>query len=283
MRKQWFSSILAVASVFAVVSVGPAPASGQSTWTPSRLSDGQPDVQGFWRQQGANVPSYDIENGTDPVHAKIMGWKDRPPSSIVVDPSDGRVPYQPWARAKREALSTAHTNPSWEELDPQAKCYPDGIPRINYQGEMQIIQPPGFVVFLYSFTHEYRIVPVDGRPHIGAGIRYWMGDNRGHWEGNTLVIDITNNNDKFWFDVVGDFHSPALHMVERLNFVTADRVNYEITVEDPNVYTRPWKMALNIERNKEPGYYLLEEACYEGNARNVPLFVRQGEEQKAKK
>jgi len=91
-----------------------------------------------------------------------------------------------------------------------------------------------------------------------------MGDSRGHWEGNTLVVDVTNNNDKTWWDVVGSFHSDALHIVERYTFVNADTINYEATFEDPKVFTRPFKMSLRFERNKEQGYEQMEFACHEG-------------------
>ena len=260
-RLRNLTSVVTLLVSLGVPVAGQAPASVPLSRTP----DGKPDLSGFW--QVSNTAVWDIQDH--------RAQKGAPAGQGVVEGNE--VPYQPWARARREALSKAHTEPTWEQLDPQAKCYPDGVPRINYQSEWQIIQPPGYVVFLYSFTHEYRVVPIDGRPHVGKGISYWMGDNRGHWEGTTLVIDVTNNNDKFWFDVVGDFHSPALHMVERYTFVSTNQIKYEITVEDSNVYTRPWKMGLNIERNKEPGYYLLEEACYEGNSRNLRLMVKDSE------
>jgi hypothetical protein len=100
-----------------------------------------------------------------------------------------------------------------------------------------------------------------------------MGDSRGRWEGNTLVVDTTNQNDQTWFDIVGSFHSDALHVVERFTRVSADTIDYEATLEDPKVYTRPWKMALRLERMKEYGE-LWEEACYEGNERSLDGMLR---------
>ena len=143
-------------------------------------------------------------------------------------------------------------------------CYLSGIPRVFYQGGFQILQPPGHVVFLQEFNHAYRIVPLDQRPHLGDNFKLWMGDSRGRWEGNTLVVDVTSNNDKTWWDVVGSFHSDALHIVERYTFVDADTINYDATFEDLKVFTRPFRMSLLLNRNKEPGYELIEFACHEG-------------------
>ena len=102
-------------------------------------------------------------------------------------------------------------------------------------------------------------------PHVGNAIKLWQGDSRGHWEGDTLVVDVTNSNGLTWLDNAGNFYSDALHMVERFTLVDADTIHYEARVEDPTVYIRPWTMALALIRNKEPGFELLEQACHEGN------------------
>ncbi len=120
-----------------------------------------------------------------------------------------------------------------------------------YSSDLQILQPPGHVVFLAGFNHSYRVVPLDGRPHLPENVKLFMGDSRGRWEGNTLIVDVTNNNDKTWLDVIGSFHSDALHVVERFTVVDARTINYEATIEDPKVYTRPWKLALVLERIHE--------------------------------
>jgi hypothetical protein len=239
-----------------------APTAKAKTWDPPRLPDGQPDMQGFWGER--SVTSYDLEAGFDERHLAITGQRQIQKSSIV-DPADGTIPYQPWAAAKKKEIQENHTNPKAEHLDPQARCFLGGVPRLMYQGDYQILQPPGYVVILHEFTHAYRSIPLDGRPPVGGNIQLWMGDSRGRWEGNTLVVDVTNFNDKNWFDVVGSFHSDALHVVERLTFVDADTIHYEATIEDPKVFTRPWKMAFPILRIKEKGHELLEDACYEGN------------------
>jgi hypothetical protein len=102
-------------------------------------------------------------------------------------------------------------------------------------------------------------------PHIPDGVKLWMGDSRGRWEGNTLVVNVANNNDQTWFDIVGDFHSDALHVAERFTRVSLDLIEYEAVITDPKVYTRPWKMALRFQRMKDPGLEMWEEACYENN------------------
>ena len=267
--------MIATAVVVALVSLTPAPAAAQAsgegapaaapttTWNPPRTSDGQPDIQGYWQNRGVN--SYNLEEGMGKEHLEITAINQQNWRPAIVDPSDGKFPYQPWAAAKRKEIQEHHTNVTkWEYVDPHTMCYLSGIPRIFYQGGFQILQPPGHVVFLQEFNHAYRVVPLDGRPHLGDNFKLWMGDSRGRWEGNTLVVDVTSNNDKTWWDVVGSFHSDALHIVERYTFVDADTINYEATFDDPTVFTRPFRMSLLLNRNKEPGYELIEFACHEG-------------------
>ena len=269
--------IAVAAAVLAVVLLAPVPAAGQAptaaaaTWNPPRTPDGQPDIQGFWDEQGVN--SYDLEEGMSEAHRAISGIQQQNWRRAIVDPADGKFPYQPWAAAKKKEIKENYLDPKPEHLDPAARCFLDGVPRLFYQSGWQFLQPPGHVVILYEYQHGYRIIPVDGRPHTEETVKLWMGDSRGHWEGNTLVVDVTNNNDQTWFDVVGSFHSDALHIVERYTFVDADRIDYEATIEDPKVYTRPFKIALNFARNKQKGFEQLEHACYEGE-RSVENMLR---------
>jgi hypothetical protein len=125
------------------------------------------------------------------------------------------------------------------------------------------------VVILSEFYGAYRSIPTDSRPHLGQDIRLWQGDSRGRWEGNTLVVDVTNVNALNWLDRVGNFYSTAAHVVERWTLVDADTIHYVATVEDPKVFTRPWTMAFGVVRNKQPGYELMEQACHEGD-RDTP-------------
>jgi hypothetical protein len=126
---------------------------------------------------------------------------------------------------------------------------------------MQILQVPGTVVILYESNHSYRVIPLDGR-HPPAQMKLWMGDSRGRWEGDTLVVDVTQFNDMTWFDMAGNFHSDALHVVERYTLLDPDHINYEATIEDPKVFMRPWKMSMILNRHKEKNFRLLEYECF---------------------
>jgi hypothetical protein len=119
------------------------------------------------------------------------------------------------------------------------------------------------VVLLNEFGHSPRIIPLDGRPHLSENIRLWQGDSRGKWNGDTLVVETINSNGK-WLDIIGDFHSDAVRVVESFVLTGPDTIRYEATVEDPKVFTAPWKIGLALRRQKEPGFELLEEACVEG-------------------
>jgi hypothetical protein len=185
---------------------------------------------------------------------------------VIVDPPDRRIPYQPAAAARRtQILRDIFTPTQVEHVDPHVRAFLDGVPRNNYvPGGMQIMQRPGYVVIQYESNHAYRVIPLDGRPHVAAGVKLWMGDSRGRWEGNTLIVDVTNFNDRTWIDSHGSFHSDALHVVERWTLVGPDRMDYEVTLEDPKVYTRPWKMAFQVNRNKQKDYEIFEDARHEG-------------------
>ena len=254
-----------------------APASGTTSNAP-RTPDGQPNIEGFWANQGRRLATYDIESGADPTHVFLSG-NQTDERSLVIDPPDGKIPYQPWARAKRTEVLEHHTNiTKWEYVDPHTRCFLSGVPRVFYQGTFQFLQPAGYVVILQEFNHGSRIIALDGRPHVGDNIKLWMGDSRGHWEGNTLVVDAANHNDKTWFDIVGDFHSDALKVRERYTVVGPDAIDYQATFEDPKVYTRPFTIALNFRRtvkaDEAKSYELLEEACHEGD-QDTPQMLRQ--------
>ena len=263
-------SAVAVAVVASALALSPGAAGAQT-----KTVDGHPDLQGVWRvQPGIAVYSYDIEApAPQEAYPSIPGGQGffgmgnlkatfRP---IVVDPPDNRIPYQPWARALRESLYKAAFRPqSLKELDPQAMCVPSGPPRIAYQGSVQIFQPPGYVVFANETVHQARAIPLDGRPHLTDKIKLFAGDGRGRWEGNALVIEYTNFNGRNWLDVAGDIRTDAFKVVERWTRMAADSLQYEATIEDPNLYTRPWKLRINLVP-QAPDYSLLEEACYEGN------------------
>jgi hypothetical protein len=193
--------------------------------------------------------------------------------SMVVDPPDGKVPVLPWAEAKRD-YDLAHLEDSWVHETPWVRCITRGVPGgmfpAGYNNGYEFVQIPGFVVIRYEMIHEARIIPMDGRPHLSPHIRQWNGDPRGHWEGNTLVVDTTNFHDRGSIAtsaatgrIRGIPHSEALHVVERFTPTDANTIEYEVTIDDPKVYTRPWKVAIPLTR--DPNYQIYEYSCQEGN------------------
>ena len=194
-------------------------------------------------------------------------------TSLVVDPPDGRVPVKPSAEAKRD-YDLAHASDSWEYMSVWDRCITRGVPAgmfpAGYNNSYQILQTPGYVVIFYEMIHETRIIPLDGRPHLPASIRQWNGDSRGHWEGNTLVVDTVNYNGKGSIAtsaatgrIKGIPQSEALHVVERFTRTDRNTILYKVTIDDPNVYTQPWTLAIPLSR--EENYKIYEYACHEGN------------------
>jgi hypothetical protein len=194
-------------------------------------------------------------------------------TSLVIEPKNGRVPLRPEAEAKRD-YNAAHNADSWEYMSVWDRCITRGVPAgmfpAGYNNGYQIQQIPGYVVILYEMIHEARIIPIDGSPHLPSSVKMWNGDSRGRWEGNTLVVDTTNYNDKGWIAtsastgrIKGTPQSEALHVVERFTRVDRDTINYEVTIDDPKYFTQPWKVAIPL--NRDPAYHIFEYACHEGN------------------
>ena len=293
MKKRIGRSMMAIAAVAVVLSLASVPAAAQTSaakpagWNPPRTPDGQPDMQGIWAPAAANA-AHSLEEGAEPENRRIQGNSEEQIArelatqpKVIVEPADGILPYRSDALAKRkEHLENLFTPTKWEHLEPEDRCLLEGVPRSNYRFTLQISQVPGYVVMVFEWNHAYRIIPIDGRPHLGENIKLWNGDSRGHWDGNTLVVDTTNQNDQTWFDVHGSYHSDALHVVERFTFANADTINYEATMEDPSVFTRPWKIAFPVTRNTQKGYELLEEACHEGE-HNIERMLAVGRALKA--
>jgi len=272
----------------------PATSTSDKTWSPARLPDGQPDIQGMWTNFD-NTP-FQAPSSEDATRlAALRKWF--PPSdgtgagsvwgvdgpaaaarnarrkAMVVEPESGRVPLRPDAEAKKDYALT-HLTDSWEYHTPWERCITRGVPAGIFPGGYgagyQIMQGPGVVVIFYEMIHEARIIPVDGRPHLSPAFRLWNGDSRGRWEGNTLVVDITNYNDKSSIatniasqGMRGVGQSDQLHVVERFTIVDANTINYQATINDPKTYTAPWKVAMPI--NRDPAYRIFEYACHEGN------------------
>jgi hypothetical protein len=242
-----------------------------------RTADGQPDIHGFWGT--SKVPesvAFDIEGKVPAEEGLLQGHgslAEQPdPANVVVDPP---IPYQPWAASLRDENRKHSLNPTKrEEIDSESRCLQRGVPRTSLHVlSYQILQIPGYVVLLYGSTNGARVIPLDGRPHIDANVKLWAGDSVGHWEGNTLVVDVTNINEHGWYDWAGNFHSNELHLIERWTVVDAKTIDYEVTSEDPKVFTRPWTMKLRYVRNKNQNAEQLESACYEGE-KDVEVMIQ---------
>ena len=215
-----------------------------SSYDGPRTSDGQPDLNGIW--QVLSTAAWDIRahNAEDGVPAGL---------SVV----EGNViPYQPWAASQQQENYANRLT-----ADPVRKCFLPGVPRVTYLPyPFRILQTPDHVVMTYEFAHAVRIIYTDGSPHPLPN-DFWMGDSRGRWDGDTLVVDTTHFNGQTWFDAAGNFHSDALHVVERYTPTSAFHLDYEVTIEDPSVFTRPWTMRMPLYRRMEEGLQLLDYDC----------------------
>jgi hypothetical protein len=210
-----------------------------------RMPDGKPDFSGIW--QALNAASFNIQD-----HSPEKGI---PGGQGVVEGNE--IPYLPAALAKKnENFKNRAT------ADPVAKCYLPGPPRIMYMPfPFQIVQTPTYIGMVFEFVHAVRHIYMNA-PHIPGPIEWWMGHSVAKWDGDTLVVDVVHFNAETWFDSAGNHHSEALHLVERYSLISPDHINYEVTVEDPRVFTRPWKMTMLLYRRKEAGSQILDFECY---------------------
>ena len=211
-----------------------------------RTADGKPDFNGVW--QAVNTAAWDIQD-----HSGSLGV---PPGQGVVEGNE--LPYQPAALAKKKENFTHRAT-----ADPtEANCYLPGVPRATYMPyPFLIAQTPKLIAISYEFAHALRNIPLDGSSHPDGLPDTWMGDSRAHWDGNTLVVDVKNFNDQTWFDHSGNFHSDALHVVERYTLIDHDHIQYEATIEDPKVFTKAWKISMPLYRRVEKNARLLEYEC----------------------
>ena len=272
---------LAVAFVSLSASVGGQGAPSQPPvaprpWPPALLPDGQPDVQGPWRPVSGGTHSLDpAKSGAADFEERITGVVKINPS-LIVDPPDGHIPYQPWAKKLQQELAAVYEDPTRpEHIDTQTRCMVPGVPRLYYFPTFKILQPPGSGVFVWDEYHAFRVVPLDNRPRVPANVKLWVGDGRGRWEGNTLVIETTNLKAKSRLDVVGDFFSDKAQIVERFIFINANTMNYEATITDPTVFTRPWTM--RVAQRRMPDDEFLEWACHEGERDAAHSSTRMGD------
>lgn len=265
-----------------------APLIPSGKWTGKRLSDGQPDISGDWSNTIANH-----NNTTDPQGGIPNDPQGRPPKttreqrapSRISDPADGQMPYLPWARAIQVDLANGFFKGEKPEyIEPLAHCAPGGIPKSFYWHGYEIRQYPGYVVFL--FNSGSRIVYLDNPKHLPDNIKLWQGDSRGHWEGNTLVVDVSNLNSKARFGRTAEFTTENVHVVERFIFDNDNkRYNYVATFTDPTAFSRPFTVTVPARRwtvadqtngwhyevplannpGKEPIGDHLERICFENN------------------
>ena len=218
----------------------------------STFAGAQTDLRGIWQTEvPANV---NLETA----------------KGVIVEPANGRIPYQSAALAKRkENLANRAT------ADPQTKCFQAGVPRASYlPTPFQIFQTTDRVIIVYQDVHAYRVIFTDGRPYY-EGLEFYMGDSRGRWEGNTLVVDVRNFKPDNWLDMAGNYHSDALHVVERYTRTDSTTMTYEATIEDSKVFSRPWKIRIPLRGQNASGAQLLEDECVEderGVRRHVSPF-----------
>ena len=289
---------------------------GEETWAHPLTKWGHPDFQGLWTNETITPferpediadkefltaeEAAEVEDGI--AQRRAAGDGTSPPGSVggynqfwldsgtkvlpgrqtslVVDPPGGRVPTKPSAEATRD-YNKAHATDSYKYMSVWDRCITRGVPGsmfpAGYNNAYQILQTHEYVAILYEMIHDVRIIPLDGRPHVDEKIRLWMGDSRGRWEGNTLVVETANYTDKGWIAsnaasrrIKGIPQSEALHVIERFTRVDAGTIKYEVRIEDPAIYTRPWKVAMPLSRDDD--YQIYEYACHEGN-RAVELIL----------
>jgi hypothetical protein len=250
------------------MSIAVVPLSAQSYRAP-RGPDGKPNLNGIW--QALNEANYDIEGHVArPAMALVPGHSTPVPAGPVlalgavgaVPPSlgvveGGEIPYKP------EALAIKKQNQQdWLNRDPEIKCYLPGVPRANYMPyPFQILQSASALTIVYEYAGAVRNIYFKNPGPAPADS--WMGQSVGRWEGETLVIDVTDMNDRTWFDRAGDFHSDKLHVVERYTRTGPDVISYEATMEDPEVFTRAWKISMPLYRRLEKNAQLLDFKCVE--------------------
>jgi hypothetical protein len=265
---------------------GPGGQSGSSPFP--RAADGKPDFSGLW--QVNNTANWDLQThltrpmvaqpgvqpGVDVLAAPVValgaiGWV--PPGMGVVEGEE--IPYQPWAAARKQE-NLEH----WLDRDPEIKCFLPGVPRAMYMPyPFQILQGTTTMMMVFEFANAQRTVhlqPVDPYPNVA-----FMGHSVGRWEGDTLVVEVTNLTDATWLDRAGNFHSDAMKVTERYTPISREAFQYEATIEDPNVFTRPWKISMPVHRRLEPNAQILDFRCIEaveetlyGHLRKEPLVKR---------
>jgi hypothetical protein len=264
---------LTSAAIGAALPLSMTHATGQAA-RPARTVDGKPNFGGVW--QALNEAHWDLQAheakpailtqpGVYPYeYARVpaapfvaLGATAGVPASMGVVQGDGQIPYKP------EALKTKQENTDhWIDRDPELKCYLPGIPRAMYMPyPFQIVQSTNKIEMGFTFSNAARTIHLD--KVAGPPDDTYMGFSAGRWEGDTLVVDVKNFNGKTWLDRAGNFHGAAAHLVERFTPISADALQYEVTIEDPDIFTRPWKISMPLYRRLEPHAQVIEYPCIE--------------------
>ena len=270
MRTGFSRAIVAAAGVVILLIFGVTASRTAGQAARAARIDGKPNLNGIW--QVTNTANWDLlAHNVKPAVAQPGVYANHPvlaapvvalgaaglvPASAgVVEGNE--IPYKP------EAAATKRENGEhWLDRDPEVRCYMPGIPRAMYMPyPLQITQSSGKIQMVFAYANASRTIYLEEAPKPPAD--KWMGHSVGRWEGNTLVVDVTNFNDRTWLSRAGDFHSDALHVVERITPAGPDHLNWEATIDDKNVYSRPWKMSMTLYRRKEKGARLLEFRCVE--------------------
>jgi hypothetical protein len=212
-----------------------------------RLANGRPDFSGIW--QTLSEADYDLQ--------PHEGRRDAPPSPGVVE--GGTLPYLPEALAQKEQNFAARATD-----DPRLRCYVLGVPRsVYYPAPFEIFERERDLTLVHQFGHQVRTIHTNGTLHpTDQNQEFWLGDSRGHWEGDTLVVDVTDFSDATWLDRAGDYHSTELHVIERWRFLDPNTIAYTATVEDPKVYSKPWTINILLNRRREANFELIEDYCF---------------------
>ena len=250
-------AVAAAVAISAMLTVDPAaqaPRPLAPAYRAPRTADGKPDLNGIW--QALNTANWNLQDHSASQGPFEFGAMFSIPGGVgVVDGKE--IPYKPEMLAKKKENAA-----NWTKLDPELKCYMPGVPRATYMPyPFQIVQTPTQILMAYEFASAVRtIYMVD---HQEAPNDFWMGWSNGHWEGDTLVVDVTGLMPNTWFDRAGNFHSDALHVVERYTRTGPDHLTYEATIEDVNVFTRPWKISMPLYRRLDTNAQLVEYKCIE--------------------
>ena len=309
-----FFTVMAVVLLVPVGVAGQTQTAAADSWAPSRTPWGDPDLQGTWTnttttrlERPEDLAGKQVLTGEDLVErdrevaervnldnrrggtgAYNEFWAERgrlnARTSLIVDPPDGKLPpLRPSEERRRAEARQRRSADGPEDRNVYERCISRGLPGAMmpgfYNHNYQILQTPGYVVILVEMIHDARIIPLDGRPHVGQDIRQWLGDSRGRWEGTTLVIETTNFTNKVNGRGVTAFGaSENMHLVERFTRVADDTIDYQLTLDDPTEYARPWTAAIPMTALDGP---LFEYACHEGNYSLPNMLSGQRAEEKA--